>query len=54
MAGIIKLGTCIKCNQPVYADNIHGSPDKCNILLQKCSKGGDCEVEITKGDSDGE
>jgi hypothetical protein len=48
MSGIIKLGTCIKCNQPVYADNIHGSPDKCNILLQKCIKGGDCEVDVLK------
>jgi len=43
---IIKLGTCLKCNQPVYCDNIYGSSDKCNILLQNCIKGSECEVDI--------
>ena len=46
MAGIIKLGTCLKCGKPVYVDNVHGSPTNGNILLQECIKGGDCEVDI--------
>jgi len=45
-AGIIKIGTCLKCNKPVYADNVHGSPTNGKILLQDCAKGGDCEVDI--------
>jgi hypothetical protein len=48
MGGVIKIGTCLKCGEPVYCDNIHGSPDRCNILLQNCPKGGDCEVDILK------
>ena len=50
-AGIIKIGTCLKCGKPVYTDNVHGSPANTNILLQSCKLGGDCEVE--KGGSDG-
>ena len=46
-AGIIKIGTCLKCGKPVYADNVHGSPAN-NILLQSCKLGGDCEVDILK------
>ena len=50
MGGIIKLGTCLKCGKPVYVDNVHGSLDKCNILLQKCTSlaGGDCEVDVLR------
>jgi len=52
-AGIIKIGTCIKCGKPVYADNVHGSPAISNILLQSCKLGGDCEVDVKKGVSNG-
>ncbi len=45
-AGIIKIGTCLKCGKPVYADNVHGVPANTNILLQSCKLGGDCEVDI--------
>ena len=45
-AGIIKLGTCLKCGKPVYADNVHGAPANTNILLQSCKLGGDCEVDV--------
>jgi len=44
--GIVKLGTCLKCGKPVYADNVHGSPTNGNILLQEYIKGGDCEVDV--------
>ena len=44
--GITKLGNCIKCGKPVYADNVHGSPANGNILLQSCKLGGDCEVDV--------
>lgn len=45
-AGIIKIGTCLKCGKPVYTDNVHGSPTNGNILLQSCKLGGDCEVDV--------
>ena len=45
-AGIIKIGTCLKCGKPVYADNVHGAPGNSNILLQECINGGDCEVDV--------
>jgi len=44
-AGIIKIGTCLKCGKTVYADNVHGAPTNSNILLQSCKLGGDCEVK---------
>ena len=52
-AGIIKIGTCLKCGKPVYADNVHGAPAINNILLQFCTLGGDCEVDVKKGVSNG-
>ena len=48
MSGIIKLGNCIKCGEPVYVENAHGSTANGNVILQACVKGGDCEVDILK------
>ena len=45
MGGITKLGNCVKCGLDVYVDNVHGAPTNGNILLQNCTKGGDCEVK---------
>ncbi len=45
-AGIIKIGTCLKCGKSVYADNVHGSPANSNILRQSCKLGGDCYVDV--------
>ena len=43
-AGIIKMGTCLKCGKPVYIE--HYDNGKSNILLQSCRLGGDCEVDV--------
>ena len=48
MNRIIKLGNCIKCGEPVYVENVEGSPENGNIIFQACIKGGDCEVDILK------
>ena len=48
MGGVTKLGNCVKCGLDVYVDNVHGAPTNGNILLQNCTKGGDCEVDVLK------
>ena len=50
-AGIIKIGTCLKCGKPVYIE--HYDNGKSNILLQSCRLGGDCEVDVKEGGGHG-
>lgn len=45
---IVKLGICVKCGGDVMVDFVHGSPTLGTILLQNCTKGGDCEVDVLK------